>query len=148
MFLLLLNNNNGNFLGTGEPEPGSGEPEPGAGDNYKYPESLDKEYHGNPTLLKYVNKETGEFDSANIMKALIHSSKAIGADKMLVPNNEFTDEQWKDHFKKSGLPELDKYEVANNVAEGVQTNEDMLKGFKAAAHEAGILPKQAQAVLD
>ena len=143
--MMILANNKGNFMGEAPP---ADEAPPAEGDNYKYPESLDKEYHGNPTLLKYVNKESGEFDSGNIMKALVHASKSIGADKMLRPNKDFTPDQWKQHHKDSGLPEFEKYDVTNNVGEGISTNDELLAGFKKKAHEMGVLPSQAQGILD
>ena len=108
---------------------------------------MDKEYHGNKTLLKYVNKETGKFNEADVYKALIHSSSQMGADKMLVPNDKFTPEQWKETYAKMGLPDADKYELGNNLAEG-QKDSGLLEGFKKTAHENGVMPKQAQALFD
>jgi hypothetical protein len=155
-FLRIIANNNGHFNPGGEadPAPAAADPAPTGGEptgepTYNYPESLDKEYHGNPTLMKYVNKETGEFDQGQIMKALIHANKAIGAEKMLVPNKNFTPDQWKETFTKLGLPEsVDKYSIENNVPEGTAVNEEFLNSFKKTAHEAGILPSQAQKLLD
>jgi len=147
--LFLAMNTKGNFLGEGDPEPGptpGGEP---SGVEYKYPESLDKEYHGNPTLLKYSNAETGEFNQAEIMKALIHSTKHIGANKMVVPGNDSDPAEWTAAFRKLGLPEdIKDYKVENNIPEGMEANEAMIEGFKKVAHESGILPKQAQGVID
>ena len=77
---------------TGEPAggipPANGEP---AGEiKYNYPEGLDSSYHGNQTLLKYAD-DKGNFKQAEVYKALIHATSAIGADKMLVPNKNFTE---------------------------------------------------------
>ena len=118
----------------------------GDGPTYAYPEGLDSSYHGNPTLLKHANDD-GSFNQANIMKSLIHASSQMGADKMVVPNQNFTDDQWKDTFSKLGLPaELTEYGVTNNLAEGQTANEEMFNNFTKLAHENGILPKQAQAI--
>lgn len=135
----------------GTPPNGDGN---GAGGNtdggitYQYPEGLDPSFHGNPTLLKYANEE-GKFNQAEIAKALIHASSAIGADKMIVPNKNFTEEQWVETFRKLGVPEsIDDYEVKNNLPEGMKGNDDLLKGFRELAHKAGVLPRQAQQILD
>lgn len=121
----------------------------GGGDAIPWPEGLDKELHGNETLLKYYNKETKEFNVPNIMKSLIHASSSIGKDKIPVPDDKWTDDQWRETMSKLGLPEsVDKYNVENKLPEGLQANEQFYSKFKEVAHSAGILPKQAQALLD
>ena len=125
-----------------------GEGGEGGGIKYAYPEGLDKSYHGNPTLLKYAN-EDGSFNVANIMKSHIHATSQMGADKMVVPNQNFTPDQWKETFHNLGLPkDVAEYGVKNNLGEGQTANEDMFNKFTALAHEQGILPKQAQAISD
>lgn len=122
----------------------------GAGDGiqYAYPEGLDESYHGNATLLKYADKE-GKFNQANIMKSLIHATSQMGSDKMTVPNDNFTDDQWKDTFGKLGLPgDITEYGVKNNLLEGQTANEEMFNKFNEVAYANGILPKQAQAIAD
>jgi hypothetical protein len=145
----------GGFMGgsSTDGEGGSnGNPPAGAGDGttvqYSYPEGLDSSYHGNATLLKYANDE-GQFNQAEIMKALIHANTAIGSEKIAVPNKNFTEEQWRETFHKLGLPkDVAEYAIENNVAEGQTANEEMFNGFKELAHAQGILPKQAQAIVD
>jgi len=115
---------------------------------YSYPEGLDASFHGNPTLLKYANKE-GEFNQADIMKSLIHATSQMGADKMIVPNDKFTDDQWRETFKKLGLPDsVDKYDFKSEVPEGFKVNEELMTGYKAKAHELGILPHQAKGIME
>ena len=138
--------------GGGEPDPnGGGEPDPnggGTGIQYAYPEGLDESYHGNPTLLKYADAE-GKFNNANIFKSLIHATSQMGADKMAVPNQNFTDEQWKETYQKMGVPaDLSEYTIENKLGEGQTANEEMFNKFKEIAHANGILPKQAQAISD
>lgn len=74
--------------------------------------------------------------------------KQLGADKIVVPDPKLaTDEDYRKVFQKLGLPETaDKYEL--KVAEGKKIDENIFKGFKEAAHKLGVLPKQAQAILD
>jgi len=161
-FIAIMGNQEGNFNLGGEGGSGDGGQgnsgdggnsggDGGSGDggtDVVYPEGLDKEYHGNKTLLKYLDKETGQFKNNEVFKALIHASSQIGSDKMSVPNDKFTPDQWKETYSKLGLPDqLENYGLADNLAEG-QTESGLLEGFKKAAHENGVLPKQAQALFD
>jgi len=115
---------------------------------YTYPTGLDETYHGNATLLKYANDD-GTFDNAKIAQALIHASSFVGADKIMKPNDKYTKEQWDKHYRDSGLPEkFEDYKVANNVPQGIEANEEMFNAFAKTAYEHGLLPQQAQAVMD
>lgn len=138
----------GAFMGGGSAGGAGNEGGGEGGPQYAYPEGLDESFHGNPTLLKYAN-EDGSFNQANIMKSLIHATSNIGADKMAVPNQNFTDDQWKETFQKLGVPaDISEYGVKNNLLEGQTANEEMFNAFTKLAHENGILPKQAQAISD
>jgi len=114
-----------------------------------YPTDLDASYHGNETILNHYDKDKKEFKLGSLMKALVHNKSAIGKDKMIVPNDNFTDDQWKETFTKLGLPgHIDKYDVKNNLPEGVQANEALFNGLKEIAYGAGVLPAQAQKISD
>ena len=140
----------GAFMG-GESEPapseGGGDPANEGGDvTYKYPSGLDESYHGNKTLMKYADKE-GNFNQAEIAKALIHATSAIGSDKMIVPNKNFTEDQWRETFQKLGVPEkVEEYSLENKLGE--KADEKLFNGFKEKAHELGVLPNQAQGIMD
>ena len=85
-------------------------------------------------------------DVEGLAKTYIHSQKQLGADKITVPNKYSTDEEWRGVLNKLGLPEsLDKYEVQ---AKEEKLDTDFFKDFKQQAFELGVLPKQAQAMLD
>lgn len=134
--------------GGGEGGAGGGEGGSGGDIKYNYPEGLDDSYHGNATLLKYADKE-GNFNNAEIAKALIHASSTLGADKMVVPNKNFTSEQWTEHFRKMGVPEkAEDYGLKNNIPQGMTANEELFDTFSKKAHELGVLPNQAQAIMD
>lgn len=148
IFKLLVLNQMGNFDFNAPGTPPPADPGTPPAVEYKYPESLDKEYHGSPSILKFAN-DKGEFDYGNLAKSYINLEKHMGKDKMTKPNENFTPEQWKDTFKALGVPEdLNDYKVENNLPEGVKGNEDFLKGFKEKAHLSGMLPKQAQEMLN
>lgn len=150
-FLLEGEPDGGAFMGGGggTPPEGGGTPPPDDGGvKYHYPEGLDESYHGNPTLLKYADKE-GNFNQAEVMKALIHASSTIGADKMTVPTKNFTDEQWRETFTKLGLPaDVKDYNIDVEAPEGMKLDTEILDGVKNKAHELGVLPKQLKGIVD
>jgi len=127
----------------------SGDGSSGEQSKINYPSDLEQSYHGNPTLLKHYDKEKGEFRIGTMMKSLIHASSAIGKEKVLKPDKNWTDDQWNTFYRDIGLPDsVDKYDIKNNLAKGLEANEKMFNGFKEIAYKSGILPKQAQAVVD
>jgi hypothetical protein len=86
-------------------------------------------------------------DTTGLAKSYLNAQKMVGADKIPVPGKHATDEDWSNVFKKLGLPEtVDKYEV--KAPEGAQIPDEVLAKYKEAAHKAGILPKQFQALLE
>lgn len=86
-------------------------------------------------------------DIPNLAKAYVNAQKMIGADKIVVPGKHATDEDWAKVFQKLGLPEsVDKYEV--KAKEGSPLDEGFFKAFKEQAHKAGVLPGQAQKLMD
>lgn len=152
----IVNNEVGSFNPGGGEAPPATAPEgntapdatnvPEGGVKYEYPEGLEPDYHGNPTLLKFAG-EDGKFNVANIMKSYVHLQSQVGKDKMPIPNKDFTEDQWKDTFKKLGLPDsLDKYEV--KPKEGAKVNPETLNALKEEMYNAGVLPNQAQKIVD
>jgi hypothetical protein len=84
-------------------------------------------------------------DVAALAKSYIHGQKLIGADKIVVPSNLTSDEEWGKIYQKLGMPESpDKYEF--KAPEG--TDKEFTEDFKKIAHAAGILPKQAEKLFD
>ena len=72
----------------------------------------------------------------------------IGQDKVAVPNNNSTDDQWNEVYDKLGRPEsADKYklEVKSDV---VPLDESAIKQFAENAHQLGLNNKQAQGILE
>ena len=86
-------------------------------------------------------------DAGQLAKSYIHAQRMVGADKMPVPTNNFTDDDLKETFTKLGVPASpDKYDVNYNLQEGA--NDQPVKDFISHAHTLGLLPKQLQGVLD
>ena len=101
-------------------------------------ESLPVDLKENGSLKRY--KDVG--DLAN---AYVSLEKTLGGNKIPVPDKHASDADWKNVFQKLGLPEsMDKYEV--KFEDG--SDETFTKEFKSLAFEAGILPKQAQKLVE
>ncbi len=153
VWALILHNDHG-YVTFGEPDGGSsGEPEGGEGEpggtTVQWPEGFDETLmpHKDSTLKNFIN-DKGEINHASVLKSYIHAQGIIGKDKITIPDGSFTEDQWTDTFQKLGLPELEKYDVKNNLPEGVEANEELFKSVREVAHKAGILPRQLQPLLD
>lgn len=85
-------------------------------------------------------------DVPTLVKNYINAQKMVGADKIPVPTQHATDEDWKGVFQKLGLPaEAKDYNL--KLPEGVNADSAFMKGFKEFAYKSNILPKQAEGLL-
>jgi len=94
-------------------------------------------------------KEEKALDNFNNMedfvKSYLHAQKLVGADKIPVPNKHATDEDWNEVFKRLGAPESPddyKYNIKDQELDKNQVQE-----FNKAAHQLGLLPKQAEGLI-
>jgi hypothetical protein len=84
-------------------------------------------------------------DVATLAKNYLNAQKLVGADKIPVPSKHATPDDWKTVYQKLGLPvDLKDY----TLKEAPTVKGEFVEQFKASAHKAGILPRQAQEVLD
>ena len=44
-------------------------------------------------------------DVNSLAKSYVHAQKMIGADKIVMPNDKSTDDEWNDFYEKLGRPE-------------------------------------------
>lgn len=129
--------------GTPDPAP-AGAPAPGG----NYPEGLLPEYRDSEALQKFAN-EDGTYNVGKTLNSYIQLEKHLGKDRISIPKETSTPEEWKATFTALGLPEsVEAYDIKNNIEEGFTADESLFNGFKNIAHEVGILPHQAQKVLD
>ena len=117
---------------------------PEAGPQIPYPEGFSDEFHNDPSIMKFYDKEKNSFNQANMMTSLIHAQKMIGGNKMMVPTKDSTPDDWNKIHKALGLPDRENYSVD---VEGVDPLDPMTKGFLDTAHKAGILPQQAKEII-
>ena len=83
----------------------------------------------------------------DFVKSYLHSQKLVGADKIAIPNKYSTDEDWKKVYKQLGTPETGegyKYKLP----EDHKIEDDTLKSFSNEAAKLGLLPKQANGVMN
>jgi hypothetical protein len=87
-------------------------------------------------------------DFPSIVKSLVHAQKQIGRDKIVIPDPKLaTDEDYQNVFKKLGLPEdIKEYDVKAAPEAGLDAG--FMDKFKENAHKLGILPRQAQKLID
>lgn len=86
-------------------------------------------------------------DIPSLAKSYVHAQRSMGKDKITVPSEHATEEEWKAVFSKLGLPEsVEKYDVT--PTKGMDVDNEFLNAYKEAALNAGILPRQAQVLQD
>lgn len=120
--------------------PKSGDNNGGAGGNKAtdWRSSLPDDLREDPSL-KVIH------DIPSLVKSYLHAQKSIGADKLVIPGKHATADDWKGVYEKLGLPkDIKDYEV--KMEEGLSVDKEFLGQFKKTAHDAGILPAQAQAL--
>lgn len=132
--------------GSGVPDDKVGGAQGGGGDGaapteVKFPDNWKM---GLPSELREDSSLKSIVDVQGLAKSYINAQKLVGADKIPVPSKHATDEDWRGVYSKLGLPEDPKgYEFK---ADGIKP--ETTEAFRAAAHKAGLLPKQAQGVIE
>jgi hypothetical protein len=103
-------------------------------------DSLPDELKTDPSLLKFNSVDA-------LAKSYKHLEKTIGGNKLVIPDKHATNEDWAEVFKQLGNPEkLEDYSIT--VPESEFVDKDFVESFKERAHGLGILPMQAQELLN
>lgn len=126
----------GGSAGTGG---GAGNAAAGGGGQATWRDTLPADLKDNPILSKYS-------DVGNLAKAYIHAQQQISKKGAIVPGEKASDQEWQDFYRAVGVPEADKY--ALQMPKDYQINEQTASQFKEQALKAGLLPKQASAILE
>jgi len=104
-------------------------------------EAISEDLRNDPNISKFTELEA-------LAKSYVNATRMIGQDKVAVPNNNSTEDQWNEVYNKLGRPESpDKYklEVKSDV---VPIDEGAIKSFAENAHQLGLNNKQAQGILE
>lgn len=128
---------NGAGAGSGAGNSGAGGTGSGAAASWR--DSLPEEIRGNATLSKFS-------DVNNLAKSYIEMQSLVGKKGVFPPDEKATPEQLRDFYKSIGQPDLEKFEI--KAPEGKKFNEKIIGDFKKIAHESGLLPRQAQPLID
>lgn len=115
-------------------------PEPVAEATWR--DSLPDDLRSNTSLEKFS-------DVSTLAKSYINAEQMIGKDKMVVPGDNTTEDEWNDIYTKLGRPEsADGYDLELALEEGEVVDNQLFTSFKDAAHKHGLSPRQAQGLLD
>ena len=116
----------------------------GNAQSIQFPENwklaLDSELQEDPSL-KLIN------DVPSLAKSYVNAQKMVGADKIPVPGKHATEDDWKAVYQKLGLPK-DVKEYGIEAPKDAGFDDEFIGQFKAAAHQANILPQQAQKLVN
>lgn len=102
-------------------------------------DSLPEDLRGDTSLAQFKDIEA-------LAKSYIHTKQQVGKKGVIPPTDKSSDEEWGSFFDTLGRPPIDKYEI--KTPEGKQLNKEYVEKYKEMAHKAGLLPKQAQAIMD
>jgi len=104
-------------------------------------ESISETYRNDPNIEKFT-----EIDA--LAKSYINATRMIGQDKMIVPNKNFTEDQWEEAYIKMGRPDsADKYSL-DIKSDVVPLDEQAIKSFQEQSFKLGLNNEQAKGVLD
>jgi len=99
--------------------------------------SLPEDLQSNESLKKFSSIES-------LAKSYVNAQGIIGADKIVKPTNNFTEEDWSNFHSAGGRPDEAKGYELNYETE----TPEVLDNFKASAHGLGLSTTQAQGILD
>jgi hypothetical protein len=85
-------------------------------------------------------------DIPSLVKGYVHAQRMVGRDKVVVPTDKSSAEEWKSFYNRVGLPEkLDSYNV--DIKE-TNFSKEQLDKLKSVAFENNILPNQFQKMVE
>lgn len=116
-----------------------GEGQGGTGTKNWY-DGLDGDLKSNPSITKFKSE-------ADLAKSYIELQKALGKDKVQVPTEKSTPEEWRAFFRKVGTPEKeDEYDVGDeDLPEQVRPDAATKEQFRKAMHGENMTKKQFEA---
>lgn len=83
-------------------------------------------------------------DVPSLVKSYVHAQRMIGKDKVVLPTQNSSKEEWQSLYQKLGLPEADKYTL--DLEKNDYLSDDDTKALTAKAHELGVLPSQLKEI--
>lgn len=111
----------------------------GSGAAASWRDSLPDDLKADPSLQPFS-------DVATLAKSYVSTKAMVGKKGVIVPGEKATDEEWTRFYREAGQPELDKFDV--KIPDGKKTDPALVSKFKEIAHKTGLLPRQAQGMLE
>ena len=103
------------------------------------------------TLIPEAYKEEKSLQNFSNMddfvKSYLHSQRLVGADKIPVPNKLATEDDWNTVYERLGRPENPEG-YSYDLPQESKIDDATLKAFSAEAHKLGLLPQQAQGIMN
>jgi len=113
----------------------------------KWPEGMAEGMDLEPSLKSFVDKESGEVNFANMIKSYVHGQKSIGSDKIIVPTENSTAEEWDSIHEQLFNFKIDPNEYKVDRTEDAKIPEQFYEDFKKVAHENRIPMDKAQKLM-
>lgn len=144
---LLMNEAGDDVPGGGAPDPTPAPtPEPSfrdniskAGETNPFIDTIPEEFRSDASLKDIKSME-------GLVKGFINSQKMIG-DRIVIPGEDATDEQWGGFYDKIGRPkDFNDYDLAVN--EELELSEERLLKMKEMMFKAGLNPRQAKTLTE
>ena len=104
-------------------------------------EAIPEELRNDPNISKFTELEA-------LAKSYVNATRMIGQDKVAVPNENSTDDQWNEVYGKLGRPESPEKYKLEVQSETAPLDEGAIKQFAENAHQLGLNNKQAQGILE
>lgn len=104
-------------------------------------DSISEEFRKDPNIEKFT-----EIDA--LAKSYINATRMIGQDKIPIPTNNSTEDQWNEVYNKLGRPASpDKYAL-DIKSEIINLDKNAIKSFAEQSHKLGLNNKQAKGILE
>jgi len=100
---------------------------------------IPKEYQGEKSLQNFQ-------DMNGFVKSYLSAQRLVGLDKIAIPNHLATDDDWDQVYQKLGRPN-NPNEYKYNLKDS-KLDDNSLKAFSEHAHKLGLLPKQADGIIN
>jgi hypothetical protein len=119
----------------------AGEPAAAVANNGSWYDDLDADLKAHPSITKFKNK-------GDLAKSYVELQKTLGKDKIVVPTDKSTPDEWRAYFKAVGAPDKeDEYStITDDMPEAIRDRKEALDAFRKAAYEQGVTKKQFDAI--
>ncbi len=98
------------------------------------------------------HKSLQHYGSVNdLAKSHVHAQQMIGKDKIVMPGQSATDEEWREVYSKLGMPATSSeynFDKSAGLGEGMEVDENLLGWFSDTAHQVGLNNNQMQKMVE